>query len=126
MSAIIADELPLVADLNPRVPNRLQEIIERCLAKDPGGRYDSTLDLARDLRTAASGGAPPAVVRMGRRARSVLRRRASVASAAAIVLAAAIAGWQWWPRPQSERAAGQIPTVAVLPLANVSGNPLND
>lgn len=125
MSAIIAEEPPRVADLNPRVPSRVQEIIERCLAKDPDERYDSTLDLARDVRMAAGVGAPHALIQVSRRARSVLTRRAAIASAAAI-LAIAIAGWQWWPRPRGERATSQIPTVAVLPLANLSGNPSND
>ena len=123
MTAIITEEPPRVADLSPHVPSRVEEIIERCLAKAPGERYDSTLDLARDLKSAAGVGAPHPLIQAGRRARYAFRRRAAVASAAAIV-ATAIAGWQWWPR--SERATGQIPTVAVLPLANLSGNPLND
>ncbi len=53
MSAIIAEEPRRIADLNPRVPERLQEIIRRCLAKAPADRYASTLDLARDVRAIA-------------------------------------------------------------------------
>jgi serine/threonine-protein kinase len=53
MSAIFAEEPRRVADLTPRVPERVQEIIERGLAKDPDARYASTLDLAREVRGVA-------------------------------------------------------------------------
>src|SRR5690349_20917758 len=48
MAAIIReDPLPLPAS----VPVPLQWAIERCLAKEPGGRYESTRDLYRELKT---------------------------------------------------------------------------
>ena len=47
MSAIIReDPRPLPAG----VPAPLQWVIERCLAKEPGGRYESTQDLYRELK----------------------------------------------------------------------------
>jgi Tol biopolymer transport system component len=51
LAAIIEDEPEPIGKLNPRVPAPVRWIIERCLTKDPRGRYDSTGDLARDLRT---------------------------------------------------------------------------
>jgi serine/threonine protein kinase len=51
LSAIIRDEPTPIAALNPGVPVPLRWILERCLSKDPGGRYASTQDLARELRT---------------------------------------------------------------------------
>jgi predicted ATPase len=49
LAAILRDDPePLVA-VNARVPAPLGWIVERCLAKDPGERYASTRDLARDL-----------------------------------------------------------------------------
>jgi hypothetical protein len=48
MAAIIRDE---PEPLPPDVPRPLAWIIERCLAKDPAQRYDSTRDLYRDLST---------------------------------------------------------------------------
>jgi serine/threonine protein kinase len=51
LSAIIADEAQPISDINKQVPLQLRWIIERCLAKDPAGRYASTMDLARDLQT---------------------------------------------------------------------------
>src|SRR5204862_7048787 len=37
--------------INPRAPDPLCWIVERCLTKDPNERYASTKDLARELRT---------------------------------------------------------------------------
>jgi serine/threonine protein kinase len=51
LAAILEDEPEPIAKLNPRVPAPLRWAIERCLAKDPRQRYESTTDLARDLRT---------------------------------------------------------------------------
>ncbi len=46
LTAILNEDPP---PLGPDVPEPLAWIIERCLAKDPAGRYGSTTDLARDL-----------------------------------------------------------------------------
>jgi serine/threonine protein kinase len=51
LAAIIEDEPEPIGKLNPRVPAPVRWIIERCLTKDPRQRYDSTGDLARELRT---------------------------------------------------------------------------
>jgi serine/threonine protein kinase len=50
LSAIIRDDPPAVVELNPRIPEPLRWIIERCLAKNAHDRYVSTRDLARDLQ----------------------------------------------------------------------------
>ena len=52
LSAIIRDDPVPVGQLNPSVPAPLRWIVERCLAKAPADRYESTRDLARDLATA--------------------------------------------------------------------------
>ena len=52
LSAIIRDEPPPIAQLDPSVPAPVRWIVERCLAKAPADRYASTRDLARDLATA--------------------------------------------------------------------------
>src|SRR5215471_7819414 len=54
LAAIIRQEPEPIASVNPKVPAPLRWVIERCLAKDPGERYASTEDLARDLRSAES------------------------------------------------------------------------
>ena len=47
MAAIIREDAP---PLPPTLPAPLRWTIERCLAKDPDQRYDSTRDLFRELR----------------------------------------------------------------------------
>ena len=49
MAAIIRDE---AEPLPPSVPAPLRWVVERCLAKDPAERYDSTRDLYRELKLA--------------------------------------------------------------------------
>ncbi len=51
LAAILRDQPAAAASLNPQAPAPLCWIIERCLAKNPKDRYDSTHDLARDLVT---------------------------------------------------------------------------
>src|SRR5207237_5020772 len=48
-SSIRKDTPPSVTDLNPRLPADLARIIRRCLAKDPGRRYQTAADLRNDL-----------------------------------------------------------------------------
>lgn len=49
LAAILRDDPPPIAKLNPSLPAHLCWIIERCLTKEPQERYSSTRDLARDL-----------------------------------------------------------------------------
>src|SRR5438128_200922 len=51
LAAIIHEEPQPLQQVSPRTPPPLCWIVERCLAKDPGDRYASTRDLARELRT---------------------------------------------------------------------------
>jgi eukaryotic-like serine/threonine-protein kinase len=47
MAAIVSEEPP---PIEGRVPGPLRWVIDRCLAKDPAARYDSSRDLFRELR----------------------------------------------------------------------------
>ncbi len=51
LSAIIDEEPEAIGKVNPKLPANFCWIVERCLAKEPEGRYASTKDLARDLAT---------------------------------------------------------------------------
>jgi hypothetical protein len=96
MAAIIRDDPePLPADL----PQPLVWIIERCLAKDPTERYDSTRDLYRELRSVrqrASGimRTPASVVTRPSSGRRLWMRDALLL-VAGIVLGA-VATTPWW------------------------------
>ncbi|MGH9369650.1 MAG: protein kinase domain-containing protein [Thermoanaerobaculia bacterium] len=49
LAAIIREEPRPISQQNARVPQPFRWIVERCLSKEPDGRYTSTRDLARDL-----------------------------------------------------------------------------
>ena len=49
LAAILNEEPEPIASLSPDTPAPLRWIVERCLQKEPEGRYDTTRDLARDL-----------------------------------------------------------------------------
>ena len=49
ISSILKDNPAPVTDLNPRLPADLARIIRRCLAKDPGRRYQTAADLRNEL-----------------------------------------------------------------------------
>jgi len=51
LAAILRDNPEPATALNSQVPAPLYWVIERCLAKNPGERYASTRDLARELAT---------------------------------------------------------------------------
>jgi Tol biopolymer transport system component len=108
MAAIIRDEPEPLEKRAPHVPPPVRWIIDRCLAKEPVGRYDSTRDLARDLSTCgqhlsetASGAA--AAVAPGRpgpagRSRVMI---ITIAGAAALAFLAFLAGRMLTPRSEN-------------------------
>jgi tetratricopeptide (TPR) repeat protein len=51
LNSIIESDPQPASKLNPHVPQELDLLIRRCMMKDPLNRYDSTRDLARDLRS---------------------------------------------------------------------------
>ena len=52
LAAIVRDEPPSLAEVHPEAPLPLQWMVNRCLAKNPSGRYESTIELHRDLEGA--------------------------------------------------------------------------
>jgi tetratricopeptide (TPR) repeat protein len=134
----IDDESSPVSDLATPLPERLQEILLRCLEKDPRKRYRSARELHRELQTArraivgtrttagetAAGEASGESWRAGR---SLLRWWPAGLAAIAILLAAGL-----WLRPgrgpvtESVQTVGLQPSradapvlVAVLPFENL-------
>jgi serine/threonine protein kinase len=51
LASIIESEPTPMASLNPRLPQGLDRVVKRCLAKDPGRRYPDTRELARELKS---------------------------------------------------------------------------
>jgi serine/threonine-protein kinase len=106
-----------------RLPAALRGLIQRCLAKDPSQRYQRASEVRVALETIESeiAGEP----RTPAPARARLRLRLLVAALVLAVAVLAIAQlnpdiWRAW-RP-SAGPPGRITSLAVLPLANLSGD----
>jgi serine/threonine protein kinase len=56
MGAILKDEPPPMATLQPMTPPALDRVVKRCLAKEPDGRWQSAGDLTHELKSLAEGG----------------------------------------------------------------------
>jgi serine/threonine-protein kinase len=111
--------------LRPRVPQELEAVCLRCLAKDPGRRYRSAGALAEDLARwrrgeptmARPAGWAARVRRFGRRHRRLV---------AAALLGPVVAGGVWYADP--DRPARQVESAAAeaagpLELIGASGGP---
>ena len=95
--------------INPATPRELEQIILKCLQKDAANRYQSAKELKADLERIAT--AQP-------------RYMAAAALLAGMVLLALSLGWVVHERRRSlSEGAADIRSVAVLPLANLSGDP---
>jgi TolB-like protein/tetratricopeptide (TPR) repeat protein len=116
LAAIIEDEPEPIRKLNEEVPVALEAIVERCLAKDPTERYESTGDLAKELKTIPE---TPSVWRA--------RRKVLWAAAGLLVAFLAIALtpnlMRLWEQISSRAGPAPIESIAVLPLQNLSGDP---
>jgi serine/threonine-protein kinase len=115
LSAIADATVESLAKLRPDAPLQLSHVIERCLSKDPTQRYQSTEDLARELRqirdallVAASPPMPGS-----------FRRSAFLAVCVAAVLTVGVEV-NHFLRDRVANHQKQIQSLAVLPLENLS------
>jgi serine/threonine-protein kinase len=110
LSSAILNQAP--PPLPAGVPGALQPVIERCLAKDPGARYQRAGEVRAALEAISSGKlAPWAGWRY-----TLARRRWLVLAAALVVMVAVLAVVL---RGRAQRAV----KLAVLPFANLTGDP---
>ena len=104
LAAILNREPDPVGQVNPQAPVPVRWIVDRCLAKDPDGRYGATRDLARDLATLRDHlGDSSAIFAVSDSARAPSRTRFGVGAAglaAALLAAGLLAGrFLWKPAP---------------------------
>lgn len=109
--AITHGEPAAPAEVNPEVPGPLQEVILRCLRKNPEERFPTGEALAEALRAAVgepdpSAGAPPAEEPAAR------RRNLALAAVLAAALAAAGAAYYLWPSAPATVGTAVAPSPA--------------
>ena len=119
--------------LNPEIPPMLQEIIQKCLEKDPDMRYQSASEIRTDLRRlkrqrdSGRSSADPVSEALPSRGS---RLKVAIRAAALAMVLLFVLGFAWWLHDVNLRAgqaaagaAPQIHSLAVLPLKNLSGDP---
>jgi TolB-like protein/tRNA A-37 threonylcarbamoyl transferase component Bud32/Tfp pilus assembly protein PilF len=149
VSSILRDSPPTVTEINESLPRHLARIIQHCLEKDPESRYQSAKDVRNELRSLRRE-VDSGTVTTGSGAvhisapRSAGTRRYGLWAAAAVAAVGILAAG-WWLGGGSEKApavgdgrAGgfgadvaaaawsDMPSVAVLPFANLSADPDNE
>ncbi len=116
-------------------PRAVERLIERLLEKDPRHRHQSASELVSDLEALARGEsvAPTQLALSGTLGRVLRRRRRTMRWAAVavggIALLAAAAWLSLRPRGGGAAATASRPelrNLAVLPFANLTGDPAND
>jgi len=94
ISAIMSSQPPPPSSIEPVTPLAVDRVVQRCLAKDPDGRWQTATDLAEELRwlSSGSGSGPAVAVHTGRL--TVRGHRWPWFAAAALLLAvASVAAW---------------------------------
>jgi eukaryotic-like serine/threonine-protein kinase len=110
--------------LNPKLSPELERIIGKCMEKDPENRYQSAKELAVDLRRLLT---PSTITRPAPRRKFGASKTTSLAAACSVtVLLTLILGLN--PGGMRDKLLGPtarapIRSLAVLPLANLSGDP---
>ncbi len=116
MAAILRDQPAEMAGAGTQIPEGVSRIVWRCLEKTPGERFQSAGDLSFALKEPLGSGTSGAAPERSR----VTRRAGLLLAAAAVVLVGVALGLLLRGR---RAAPSRIESLAVLPLANLSGDP---
>jgi TolB-like protein/Flp pilus assembly protein TadD len=128
ISAVLKEEPAELSGTVEDLPAGVERIARRCLEKDPEARFQSARDLAfalkesADLPSASRPMRAPAPVRATRR---LLRPAVAFAAGGVLILVLLVAAgtgvWRQWLAKPTGR--GQITSLAVLPLRDLTGDP---
>jgi serine/threonine protein kinase/tetratricopeptide (TPR) repeat protein len=119
------------AEIAPNLPPVLQSIIDKCLNKDPGQRYQSAGEVRAALEAATTASHSHAVVREEEKKGAPSWLFSGSAVVALLFAAALVIGVAYWRTGRTKDKTpvpipGAIQSVAVLPLDNLSGDPSQD
>jgi eukaryotic-like serine/threonine-protein kinase len=126
----ILDATPTpVVRLNPDLPADLERIINKCLEKDRNLRYQHASEIRTDLQRlkrdteSASGIVPTEAVTKPRMAAP--SKTLITVAAVLVALVVGLAGYRWYGARSGSSAAtvAAKPSIAVLPLQNLSSDP---
>jgi eukaryotic-like serine/threonine-protein kinase len=116
IGAILKDNPPPISSLQPMTPPALDRVVRKCLAKDPGDRWQSAHDVTDELKWISEGGSQPAVSVPAAAAQPrPARTNWPTLGLGALVLLAAVAGFAVWKLRPTPAPAPVIRTVITLP-----------
>jgi hypothetical protein len=149
LSSILRDDVKSIYESAPDVPPQLEQIILRCLPKDPDARWQSMKDveaaltgLERQLGPAGQFGSAPTAVpaavpaaapqsakpaKPAAPAKAAVQKKSSrplglAVGLVALVVVAAAGGWWWW-KNQQKPAAPAVAQVVAPPAATPAPPP---
>jgi eukaryotic-like serine/threonine-protein kinase len=127
-AAILRERAP---EIHPPLPPVLRSVIEKCLDKDPGQRYQGAGEVraALEAATTASRTHDFSVIAPKKPEPKLISVRNIVVFCALLMLAGGLLYWLNGRGAKSKHVAplpGAIQSIAVLPLANLSGDPSQD
>ena len=133
-SSVIAEAIlnrtPVAAvRLNPDIPPKLEEVIDKALEKDRKLRYQSGAEIRTDLqrlkRDTESGHAVAATARVEpKTAAKSIRFRWAVAAVTVVVVGLAVGGWLFFSR--KAHALTDKDTIVLADFTNTTGDPVFD
>jgi eukaryotic-like serine/threonine-protein kinase len=135
MNAIQNERPPAPSQVRNSLPAGLDEIIARALEKDRDRRYQHAAEICSELKRLKQGNergpvavpnaAPVAEAPLApwrnRQRREKLWAYALVVAGTALLALLGVGVWRW--RPSARAISGQVRSIAVLPLENLTGDP---
>jgi eukaryotic-like serine/threonine-protein kinase len=114
LTAIMALEPTPLRDLVPDVPESVEVLVARCLAKKPADRWQTTTEVVDELKRIAATTTTPIVPWL---IRPLVRHRRLAIASVIVVLSAAAIIWSVIPKPSPPASVRTAPVqLAVLPL----------
>ena len=124
---------PPPTTINPDIPDWLNNIVMKCLERDPANRYQSSKEILDDIdaqrkppasQVTPSAVAAPAglVTRTGEQGKS--RRSVWAAAAAVLVIGLGVGGWLFFKR--SNQTLSEKDTIVISDFNNKTGDPVFD
>jgi serine/threonine protein kinase/Tfp pilus assembly protein PilF len=126
--SILNEPSPPMCNERPEVPEVVEQIVARAMAKRPEERYQQASELLADLKIArgkeVTGGVVLATVAAEQTKRKRLFKRLAVALAAFVLILAAL--FLLWPSLHDELLASNPRTIAVISFENQTGDKSQD